>query len=341
MIEKITKLVNVVRGTKTNSPADADARTLVLPPPVTEDASGEESDETPEEKPAPVDLSDLPGPENPKARHEYIRERLQFRKEPYTPTEQALRKIAHDEQQGSPNVQIDPNQHRVEVAAAINSADRRRSERISKLQSALAGGDWLPMMPGGQTPDPILEYMGTLECLELVKKLRPALAYYEIEFHRNYVWLNPISRAKEHAAALHSNPSDEQMAKIATEEALLKSDHFKTVASSRAAGLRSQYIQNIRPLVRILLRSALLFLTESKLAAIAAEIDFLEQNGAEADDWKPTAASTRFDDSISKLKHAIEQIENPICVAITVIGAPDPVTPLKTVFHISTHPDGD
>jgi hypothetical protein len=248
----------------------------------------------------------------------------------------------HRLQVGEPPIEANHQTERVERAAHIATAEKNRNERLALLEAALSKDVWTPIIPEKVLSAPLIDFLATDEAQQIIIKLRRALATYEISMLKTpLLWLAPLARKAEHRLALSygSHPTDEVVQRIVDETGLMASENFALLSNHKRAELRDLFTMNVLPLVKMLLNSALLFITEAKLAAIAHEAEFFETHGNVP--WQATPASERFNPVLGELKHRMDTLKNgrPAHYANLGDNSPPPAEcELQSVFGVPTLP---
>ena len=199
----------------------------------------------------------------------------------------------------------------------VHKGEARRAAENAALQAAIDSAfDGVPISPEREIAPVLLSYLVT-DGLDCAKRLRAAVAAFQIELNNNFALLSPNLRHDERKVALHSNPTPEAVTKLVAEEHLVgpkgptdPSGTFKILVAQAKGRLAAVWRATISPLEIELIDGALKFANACREAAIGAEQDLWASAEMTHDGTAQTAVSRRFDPVIAELQHHRQRLAN-------------------------------
>jgi hypothetical protein len=223
---------------------------------------------------------------------------------------------------------------------AITKSERNRAERLLQLKTALEHNAFLPVIPDGDLPDVLLEFICEERIVSKIVELRRAQAAYQVLVLESFIYHSPSVRKQEQKIALQSNPSDDTVNRITQEIMLMGSEHFRMLASNKVAQLNGVWNETVKPLLVDLLQTAELYVSEQKLAALANAQDLCRANDVDED--HAALFAKKYDAVLRELKHRLSYAVNPgggIARPAIGIHAPPVECALQHLFRIPVLPE--
>jgi len=275
------------------------------------------------------DFSNLPT--DPKE----IEKRLRFRRPPYTPEEQEMRRRYFASQQVEKSPDIDLNAVRVAQHKAIVNAPQWRIDSLNKYTDALTADNFTDMAitPRRNIGEILNRILGEMEIQVIIALIRKVGCVQAIIALENFAVANPRRRLEELKKLISSTTDLETLRQLNEESIGLNSPHTSIVAQNVRSLLITEYEQSLKPLLIRLLDSAISFAESYKAEAVQHEQEFFRMHGVK---HEPTGVSRKFDIAIADLRHRKAQLTTPpVTMHISSATAPSAEdTVLNTVFEL-------